>query len=346
MQHVKQLGALGGALVLTAGLASAATAAEWSMKVHGFFNAGVIVSNLDDGYQGKSVYTNPEIFFSPSIKMDNGVTYGARVELEGYTTSDQIDEHYLYVKGGFGTVKLGAEDGAHYNLHSEAPGGGFDNYNDPSYVATYGGINTSDYSSSDSNGIIYMSPSFSGVEFGLSYKPDTTAGGGNNLTGAKSVPKTDGDYGDAIALGVKYSTTMDTFSLGVSGGYQTLSADAENGTDRDVMVASLSVGFGGITIGGSYKDDDLGDDSQDQQVYNLGVKYTAGDVTFGGGMGVSTTETKADGVTSEAEKTNASVSMTYKLGPGIKVGGGLQFEDNDAEADEAYGIVVGLGLSF
>ena len=53
----------GGALVLTAGLASAATAAEWSMKVHGFFNASVIVSSLDDGYQGKSVYANPEIFF-------------------------------------------------------------------------------------------------------------------------------------------------------------------------------------------------------------------------------------------------------------------------------------------
>ena len=175
---------------------------------------------------------------------------------------------------------------------------------------------------------------------------DTTTGGGSNLTSAKSVPKTDGDYGDAIAPGVKYSTSMDNFSVCVSGGYQMLSVDADNCTDRNVMLASVSVGFGGITIGGSYKDDDLGDDSQDQQVYNVGVRYTAGNMTFGGGMGVSTTETKADGVTSEAEKTNASVSMTYKLGPGIKVGGGLQFEDNDAEADEAYGIVVGLGLSF
>ena len=82
-----------------------------------------------------------------------------------------------------------------------------------------------------------MSPSFSGFEFGLSYKPDTTAGGGSNLTSATSVEKTDGDYGDAIALGVKYSTKMDNFSLGVSGGYQTLSADAEDGTDCDVMVA-------------------------------------------------------------------------------------------------------------
>ena len=113
MQPAKQFGALGGALVLTAGLASAATATEWSVNVNGFFTAGVIVSNVDDGYQGKSVYTNPEIFFAPAIKMDNGITYGARVELEGYTTGDQIDEHYLYAKGGFGKVTLGAEDAAH-----------------------------------------------------------------------------------------------------------------------------------------------------------------------------------------------------------------------------------------
>ena len=91
MQHAKQFGALGGALVQTAGLASAATAAECSVNVNGFFNAGVIALDVDDGYQGNSVYTNPEIFFSPSIKMDNGITYGARVELEGSTTGDKID---------------------------------------------------------------------------------------------------------------------------------------------------------------------------------------------------------------------------------------------------------------
>lgn len=67
--------------MLTAGLASAATAAEWSVNVLGFFIAGVIVSNMGDGYQCKSVYTNREIFFLPSIKMDNGITYGARAQL-------------------------------------------------------------------------------------------------------------------------------------------------------------------------------------------------------------------------------------------------------------------------
>ena len=156
-------------------------------------------------------------------------------------------------------------------------------------------MNTSDYSSVNSKGIIYMSPSFSGFKFGLSSRPDTTAGGGSNLTSATSVEKTDGDYGDAIALGVKYSTKMDNFSLDVSGGYQTFSAHAEDGTDRDVMVASVSVGFGGITLGGSYTDDDLGDDDKDQTVYNFGVKYAVGGLTFGGCVVIRATETEADG---------------------------------------------------
>ena len=69
-------------------------------------------------------------------------------------------------------------------------------------------------------------------------------------------------------------------------------------------------------------------------------------MTFGGGVGVSTTETEADGTKTETEQTNASVSMAYKIGPGIKVGGGVQYEDNDSQDDKAYGVVVGLGLSF
>ncbi|MEC7122452.1 MAG: porin, partial [Pseudomonadota bacterium] len=178
------------------------------------------------------------------------------------------------------------------------------------------------------------------------YKSDTTAGGGSNLTSAASVEKTDGDFGDAIALSMKYSTKMDSFLVGVSGGYQTLRADAEDGTDRDVRVASVRGGFGGITLGGSYKDDHLGHDAQDQTVYNFGVKYAAGDMTFGGGVVMSTTETEADGTKTETEQTNASVSMTYKIGPGIKVGGAVQYEDNDSQDDKAYGVVVGLGLSY
>ena len=47
-------------------------------------------------------------------------------------------------------------------------------------------------------------------------------------------------------------------------------------------------------------------------------------MTFGGGVGMSTMVPEADGTKTETEQTNASVSMTYKIGLGIKVGGGFQ----------------------
>ena len=127
--------------------------------------------------------------------------------------------------------------------------------------------------------------------------------------------------------------------------------------DREVMIASVSVGFAGATIGGSYKKDDLGNRLKDNEIYNLGVKYQTGDVTIGGGIwvDVETAEKTSteDGSKFEEDttKTAYSVSVTYKLGPGIKVGGGLQFfeteyDDKEEKDTDAAGIVVGIGLTF
>ena len=86
------------------------------------------------------------------------------------------------------------------------------------------------------------------------------------------------------------------------------------------------------------------------------MKYQTGDVTIGGGIGVDveTAETERDDGTKfdqDTTKTTYSVSVTYKLGPGIKVGGGLQFfeteyDDKEEKDTDTAGIVVSLGLTF
>ena len=72
MRNVKTLGAVASALVLTAGLATTASAAEMKFKVSGYYKGAFIVSSLNDGYQGTAVGSDGEIHFSPSIKTDNG----------------------------------------------------------------------------------------------------------------------------------------------------------------------------------------------------------------------------------------------------------------------------------
>ena len=51
MRNVKTLGAAASALVLTAGLATTASAAEMKFAVSGYVKSAFIVSSLNDGYQ-------------------------------------------------------------------------------------------------------------------------------------------------------------------------------------------------------------------------------------------------------------------------------------------------------
>ena len=48
-----------------------------------------------------------EVYFQGHTTLDNGLEVGARVELEGQTSSDQIDAVYAYFSGGFGQVRFG-----------------------------------------------------------------------------------------------------------------------------------------------------------------------------------------------------------------------------------------------
>jgi hypothetical protein len=345
MRTAKQIGALGGALVLSAGLAASASAAEWNMKVSGYMRAGVIASNLNDDYQGQGVFNDSEIHFTPTIKLDNGITYGARVEIEGFTASDQIDEHYVFIKGAFGDIRIGAEDAAHYNMHSQAPGGGWANYSDDTYLATYSNISTADYSSSDSNKIYYMSPSMNGLKIGLSYAPDTTTGGGMQGGGITKNAKTAGQYGGAYAVGAQYKGDLGGLGVSAMLGYQHLGLDSvatAGQEDREVIIGALSASMGGVKVGMSYKTDDKGNADIEQNVYAVGVSYTAGALTIGAGGGTSTTETS--GVDSDSN--NAAASLSYKIGPGVVVGGGIQYQDIDTQTDEALGVVMGVKLSF
>lgn len=341
MRNVKHLGALASALVLTAGLATTASAAEMKFKVSGYYKGAFIVSSLNDGYQGTAVGADGEIHFSPSIKLDNGVTYGARIELEAFTTGDQIDEHYIYAKGGFGTVKIGADDAAHYLLHSQAPGGGYDSYNEGTFSGTWGTMYVNDYSSSDANKLTYMTPSMNGVVIGVSFTPDTSSGGGAPTNKAASNVKDTG-FGDGMAVGVRYKTSMDGVSVQLGAGFQSIGSD-NGGEDREVLQGHAKFGIGGVTVGGSYLTDNKASTTSDLNAFNVGVSYKMGDLTIGGGMGAMTTET--NGAQDDTD-THASVSFSYAVAPGVKAGAGLHFEENDGQNDDAVGAVMAIQMSF
>ena len=100
------------ALAVT-GLAGAANAVEisagaLSMNVSGYYTTNIAISSVGGAgvagadFDGLDVMQNAEIFFKPTLTLDNGIKIGVDIQLEANTSGDQIDESYITISGDFG----------------------------------------------------------------------------------------------------------------------------------------------------------------------------------------------------------------------------------------------------
>ena len=174
---------LGTTALLAGGLAAGTAYAADGIKlgVGGYFRTAYMVVIDDDGegepcneHNTDGFFSESEIHFKGSTVLDNGLEVGARVELEGETAGDQMDEAWVSFAGGFGEIHIGSEDGALAN-NCIVPPGGTGNFS--AFSPNQWGANS--YSSNsvcagvdgDSQKILYVTPVFSGFQFALSYTP-------------------------------------------------------------------------------------------------------------------------------------------------------------------------------
>ncbi len=145
--------------------------------------------DLGDG--GVSQYSDSEIFFRGSLEADNGLKFSVKVEMEANsnnyagtgTAGDVIDESQATVSGAFGEIQIGSEDHAASLMHYGNKDVGVTlNCGDASFIdgitscAREGGLGlgTSGWLiGGDDQKISYYTPRMEGVQFGLSYIPDT-----------------------------------------------------------------------------------------------------------------------------------------------------------------------------
>ncbi|MEM6621153.1 MAG: porin, partial [Pseudomonadota bacterium] len=77
------------AMALAAAAATPASAAEWDVRVGGYMVQHVVYGSSDTpagvDFDGVDVQSDTEIFFLPSITLDNGIKIGANIQLEGNT---------------------------------------------------------------------------------------------------------------------------------------------------------------------------------------------------------------------------------------------------------------------
>ncbi len=319
------------AIALGCAMAAPVAAQEWDVRVGGFFSGGLAYADVSGplvtgrNLNGVDMFQSAEIFFLPSITLDNGLTFGVNIQLEGNTSGDQIDESFLTISSDtLGTITLGNENSEGYRMSSGAPTVTNMWINSPSIsgyipfsLALTGGptFRTTLISSfaevganNDAARLSYRTPDFNGFQVGVSYardgRQDSNASVDTGVLGVQS---------DIFDIGASYSGSFGAVDVSVSGRYGR--ADVSGAGHNDVWGLGGSLGFGGFTVGGAY-----GANSnalaQDTAGWSLGASYdAAGPWSFA----VSTYQGKATNAGDQSEYQAYKLGAARNLGPGVKL---------------------------
>ena len=369
--------ALVAASMLTAGAASAAE--KIKLSVGGYYQSVFAVSDSDDlvtsttvgtgttavvttnrtSYQPAKFEQEGEIHFKGETTLDNGLTVGVQVQLEAFTTGDQIDEHYVYLEGGWGRLVVGAENGAAYVAGgswaaSAIVGHGVDSPNFSHHPSTGSASTTTQITTSgDANKITYYTPRLGGFQLGVSYTPDVGGDISSGGTGRLFRPLIENTGIEEVwEVGANYSGTFGCVDLGVNAGYLTGNATPQ-AFDPDEWRVGANIGFGGFNLGANYNKQDVttavGTTSireDDSTAYSVGLSYGTGPWNVAFGYLHSELE-RAVGVPDD-ERDMYELGGSYALGPGVTISAGVQYyETETAGVDtETVAGVVALGLGF
>ena len=144
------------------------------------FFAGLFDDELGPNRNKREFQLETEIVVKADGKADNGLLYGAKVELQNSTpnaraTGVGTDEASIYVGGTWGRFELGDFDGAADTLKIYAPVVGVEQI-DGDYADFAGGqpnFGMHIPNSGDATKIMYLTPRIAGFQAGASYTPES-----------------------------------------------------------------------------------------------------------------------------------------------------------------------------
>ncbi len=348
------------AIALGVAAAAPASAAEWNLDWGGFFNQHIAVGDISVGDpaladadfdgDGFDLHTNAEIIFTPSIELDNGLTFGVNVQFEA-NNSFSVDESYVQISSDtFGRLVVGSENSAGYLLSTGAPSvhSLFINSPSTSTFIPFTGVDeaagaalvpvgtalpfrqagissfTEVQGNNDVQRITYYTPSFNGLTLGVSYANQGSVNAGNSLS-----VDTNTVISDIFDIGLNYSQSFGTADVTFSARYGVGDAPttAAAAGDPETWGVGLSVSFGGFTIGGSYGENDNNEIVADDTA--LGTALAAGGVDEAVGFGDS--EGWSLGIAYDAPGPWEFSLETYQSDTDI-VDGGVVVSETDREA--------------
>jgi len=316
---------------------SPAVAGPMAVTVGGYYNS-VVYSQDVDGTDTRDIgiHNDAEIIFKGKGKAKNGMESGFQVQLEaeGSGESDHIDENYIYVKGDFGKVEIGAENNAAYKQQVMAPKflvwKTYDNN-----FKTWGEVSDFDKPhldgvESDALKINYYSPKINGFQFSYSLTPDASdTSGDTGLYDASG-------KGSSSAMGVKYSGKISGMKVEASYGINEL--DEDTGVNpREDSAIGLSVSTGDVTVGGTSFTKDANGTETNVLHYGIAYKLSKGHTV---GLAMHTQD-KDNG----ADVDIMALGGNVKLGAGTKLTYSYETVEDSVAGDSTF-MGVGLLLKF
>jgi len=297
-------------------------------------------------------HSDTEIHFKAKQTLDNGLTIGATVEMEGETGT--IDEQYMTLDGSFGRIIMGSENTAGYLMHYATKSNGIGVEEGDGAGAWVAGASTGLSRSnlhvavsSDDNSVTYFSPRINGIQIGASYVPET---GDNDArtpagTAAASQSRTnDGNRDNAFSIGVNYIGSFDAMSVKISGGYTDGGTDAAAAGSEMAATGAIQIGFGGFTAAFAYGEHDRDNGAaQNVNTFGASLSYNAGPA------GVSVAYLRGEDSPTDDKQDQIELGASYAVGPGVTAKSSFYYierTNNGAEAANGVAVAAGLALSF
>jgi len=366
---------LGTSAIVAVGLCASEASAQGYASLGGFFRnymqvydhgslqynpAGNQAGAAVTGSRDFNITSNSEVWFKGETKLNNGMIFGFRTELEAWTQNgstsaqgiDQIDETWGYVKGTFGEIRFGEEDDARrlkaYSSYiSPYIAIGVDS---PDGIYSLGTSTTYFNVENDAQKVIYFSPSFGGFSFAASYAPDAVHGSRNfGLQGRTDCDGTQsrGCNGEASSVAADYRGKFGDTTIGVDAGYTGSNNEVTGRTNVSAWRADAFLQVAGWEASIQYgKVNDGRANGLDDSAVGGAIMYTFGPWTVGGLF----QQGRSDIATGGRNKLNHfMLAAGYVLGGGVGLAAGLshQKRDNVTGTDpSATSFVFGIGASF
>ena len=286
------------ALVATAGMAAA------DISMSGYAEIGM---RDGGGTVGVEMHNDMDIGFKLSGASDNGLTFGASIDLDEVANgiASTGGSQAVHVSGAFGTLTMGDTDGALDKVNAEVASLTAIADDHSTHAGYNGGAGL------DAGDILRYDTSYGNFGVSVSIGQDDTANGDN----------------DVIAYGI--STTVGTVALSVA---------AQSNDTTDVTAVSAKTSMGGLSVVANFSDFDTGVAATSYEHMAVGLGYTVGDVALTANFG------SYDFGGATATNDGFGFAANKSLGGGATIM--LGYGSGTAAGVETDTVSLGLGLSF